>query len=264
VSLFCLGCGNSLTESDRFCPVCGRDSQAGANVPPVDPAVAFGLPPETSGKAIFSLICGILFIILPFSVVAVIFGHIALSEIRKNPARLTGRGLAITGIVLGYVGVVLLVGFIGLMIYGVRQAEKEINTSAVVSKESSIVSSLRTVNMAEIAYGQAHHDAGFTCSLEDLAGSWGMNKELVSGKSHGYVFQLENCSAAKPGGPISKYQLFVYSSRAGGAGAAAYCTDQSDVIRVLRKGNPRDCFATGTELSAKEINNPQVRLPSPD
>src|SRR6202008_1898802 len=83
VSSFCLGCGNSIAEGERFCAACGRDSQAGANMPAVDPQVAFGLPPETSNKAIFSLVCGILFIILPFSIVAVIFGYIALSEIRK-------------------------------------------------------------------------------------------------------------------------------------------------------------------------------------
>ena len=74
---FCLGCGKSMMEGERFCAGCGRNAQAGANLKPVDPAVAFGLPPETSGKAIFSLICGILFIVLPFSIIAVIFGYMA-------------------------------------------------------------------------------------------------------------------------------------------------------------------------------------------
>ena len=52
LSSFCLGCGNSLAEGERFCGVCGRDSQAGAGVRAVDPSVAFG-PPETSGKGDF-------------------------------------------------------------------------------------------------------------------------------------------------------------------------------------------------------------------
>ena len=123
MSSFCLGCGNSLAEGERFCGACGRDSQAGAGVAP-DPQVAFGLPPETSGKAIFSVICGILFVILPLSIVAVIFGYIALSEIRKSPGRLKGRGLAITGIVLGYLGVAFIVGFFGLGFYELRKEEK--------------------------------------------------------------------------------------------------------------------------------------------
>ena len=59
MSLFCMGCGNSLSKDERYCGICGRDSQAQAA--PVDPSVAFGLPPETSGKAIFSLVTGFLF-----------------------------------------------------------------------------------------------------------------------------------------------------------------------------------------------------------
>ncbi len=72
------------------------------------------LPPElpnaavkkTPGIAIASLILGIVsalggvFFILPM-VLAVVFGHLALSRIRRDPA-LEGSGLAITGLVLGY------------------------------------------------------------------------------------------------------------------------------------------------------------------
>ena len=108
MSSFCPGCGNSMAEGERYCTACGRDSEAGGNVAAVEPQLAFGLPPESSGTAIFSLICGIFFI-LPFSLVAVIFGYIALSEIRKSPGRLKGRGLAVTGIVLGCVGVLFIV-----------------------------------------------------------------------------------------------------------------------------------------------------------
>ena len=163
--------GVCLTEGERFCTSCGRDSQGGVSVPAVDPQVAFGLPPETSGKAIFSLICGILFLFLPFAVVALVFGYIALAEIRKNPGRLKGKVLAVTGIVLGHVGILFIVGFIGLGIYEVRKEERAIasrNNDAVVSlggSESSVVSSIRTLNMAEIAYGQAHRNLGYTCSL---------------------------------------------------------------------------------------------------
>src|SRR5438270_13380196 len=102
MSSFCLGCGNSLPEGDRFCEICGKDSQAGTTAPPLDPGIAFGLPPETSGKAIFSLVAGILFLLLPFSIVAVIFGHLSLSDIRRSAGRLPGKGFAITWIALGY------------------------------------------------------------------------------------------------------------------------------------------------------------------
>ena len=155
MSSFCPGCGNSMAEGERYCTACGRDSEAGGNVAAVEPQLAFGLPPESSGTAIFSLICGIFFI-LPFSLVAVIFGYIALSEIRKSPGRLKGRGLAVTGIVLGGVGVLFIVAFIALGIYGIRKAAQEINNPGSARGEGSVVVSMRSLNTGKIAYGQAH------------------------------------------------------------------------------------------------------------
>lgn len=107
MSSFCAGCGTSMSDEGRFCPNCGRDCSASAPAP-VDPAIALGLPPETSGKAILSLVCGLLFLLPPAAIVAVMFGHLSLSEIRKSAGRFVGRGLAITGLVLGYVGVAFL------------------------------------------------------------------------------------------------------------------------------------------------------------
>ena len=261
MSSFCLGCGNSIAEGERYCGVCGRDSLAGTSIPAVDPQVAFGLPPETSGKAIFSLVCGILFVIFPFSIIAVIFGYIALSEIRKSPGRLKGRGLAITGIALGYVGAAFIVGLVGLGIYGFREAHKAIDNAASRTSEGSVVSSMRTLNMAEIAYGQAHSNLGYTCSLSKLARVWGISKDLAEGKKSGYRFELQNCVPAKPGGAIAKYQLLAYSADPVQAGAPAYCTDESDVIRVVRNGSPQDCFNRGIRWNPavhKEINISQA------
>jgi hypothetical protein len=220
-------------------------------MPAIDPQVAFGLPAETSRKAIFSLICGILFIILPCSVVAIIFGYIALSEIRKSPGRLKGRGLAITGIVLGCAGVLLIVGFVGLGIYSVRKAEREIQKGGSTG-EGSVVASMRTLNMAEIAYGQAHHDLGYTCSLSELSGVWQLSSDLVGGRKHGYQFKLKNCTPKKNGGPIAKYQLLAYSADPVNAKAPAYCTDESDIIRVARSGPAQDCFSSGARWDAPD------------
>ena len=128
---FCLGCGNSISEDERFCPICGRDSSPSA--PQIDPGVAFGLAPETSGKAIFSVVCGCLFILLPLSLVAVVFGHLSLSDIRRSAGRLTGRALAITGLTFGYIGTVLLLGFIGIGIYGMRMA-KQVRTTSIATR----------------------------------------------------------------------------------------------------------------------------------
>jgi len=256
---FCFGCGKSMVEGERFCAQCGWDSQAVSAAPRIDPEVAFGLLPVTSGKAIFSLIAGILFFVLPFSIMAVIFGYLALSEIRKSPGKLKGRGLAITGIVLGYVGVAVIVGIIGLGIYSISNEIRHTENIVLSSAETSAVAAVRTLNTAEIAYAQAHRESGYTCSLSDLSGAWGISEDLAKGKKNDYLFELKNCTSAKPSGPIVKYQLVAYPLKAGTTAATpAFCSDQSDVIRVARNGSAQDCLKTGVDLSEKEVTHPQI------
>jgi hypothetical protein len=60
----------------------------------------------TNGLAIAALVLGILWVYWVGSILAVIFGHVALSQIHRS--RQGGRGLAIAGLVLGYVGLALL------------------------------------------------------------------------------------------------------------------------------------------------------------
>ena len=68
--------------------------------PPTTPA------PRTSTMAIISLIAGILGLvqILPGigPIAAIITGHMAQSEIKKSGGMVGGKGLATTGLVLGY------------------------------------------------------------------------------------------------------------------------------------------------------------------
>jgi Domain of unknown function (DUF4190) len=63
---------------------------------------------RTSGLAIASMVLGIVWIYWVGSILAVIFGHIAISQMRKDET-LRGRGMAIAGVVLGYVGLGILV-----------------------------------------------------------------------------------------------------------------------------------------------------------
>ena len=74
-------------------------------------------PRPNNGVAVAAMVCGIVgvvfgwatfFIILPVlvSVAAVILGHVALSQLKKTPA-VGGRGMAITGLVLGYIPIAL-------------------------------------------------------------------------------------------------------------------------------------------------------------
>ncbi|MEV6869129.1 DUF4190 domain-containing protein [Streptosporangium subroseum] len=59
--------------------------------------------PRTSGLAVASLVFGILWICGVGSFVAIICGHMAISNIRTT--RAGGKGLAVAGLVLGYLGI---------------------------------------------------------------------------------------------------------------------------------------------------------------
>ena len=90
-----------------------------AVVPAVAPAPVY--PPQpypgypvvvaarTNGLAIASLVLGIVWVYWIGSVLAVIFGHVALSQINKSNGTQQGRGMAIAGLVLGWIGVAVLI-----------------------------------------------------------------------------------------------------------------------------------------------------------
>lgn len=60
--------------------------------------------PKGSGLAIASLICGILgFCCCVTPIPAIVCGHIALSQINREPGRYRGRGMAVAGLILGYI-----------------------------------------------------------------------------------------------------------------------------------------------------------------
>jgi hypothetical protein len=65
-------------------------------------------PSRTNGMAIASMVLGILWLWWVGSILAVIFGHVALSQTKKDPSQ-GGRGMAIAGVVLGWIGVAVLI-----------------------------------------------------------------------------------------------------------------------------------------------------------
>jgi len=80
--------------------------------PPLTTAAA---EPRNSKLAIWSLVCGILAVILSivcigplFAIPAVICGHMAYSKIKRSGGALTGDGLALGGLITGYIGIALI------------------------------------------------------------------------------------------------------------------------------------------------------------
>jgi type IV pilus assembly protein PilA len=233
-----------MAADDKFCRVCGRVVSEGGPVtaPAIASPVAVG-PPETSVKAIVSLICGLFFFFFPISIVAVVFGHLSLSEIRKSAGRLKGDGLAIAGLVLGYAGLAVLPVLIIAAI-----AIPNLLRARISANEASAVSSVRTVISAEGAYATDHPSQGYACSLSDLTETKFIDGSLVGGQKSGYAFELTGCSAGSDGGPNVKYQIVAYPVTVNQTGVRAFCTDQSAVIKVSSNGSAQECVENGSPL----------------
>jgi hypothetical protein len=84
------------------------------------PAAAAYQPPSalrpTSQLAIWALVCGCVsfFCWIFASIAAVVLGHMALSDLKKNPAQ-EGRGMAIAGLVLGYLTMAFGLIYLGIL-----------------------------------------------------------------------------------------------------------------------------------------------------
>lgn len=78
---------------------------------------------QTSNLATWSLVFGLLGLFCCFlgplvAIPAVIFGHMSLAEIKRNPA-MSGRGMAIAGLILGYLTILLFcLGMLSALVQG--------------------------------------------------------------------------------------------------------------------------------------------------
>ncbi|SRR5438552_10958094 len=263
----CPYCAEAIQDDAQTCPLCHMNLTANvyaaqspaAPPPPLPPVYAnpaapqpgaasdayATAPAQTSGKATGSLISGIAaYVIAPFigAIVAVVLGHMGLSEIKKSAGRLKGEGLAIAGLVLGYVQVAGL-PFI-LIIAAI--AIPNLLRAKMAANESSAVGSLRTITTGEIAYASMCPNIGFAKSLVELGpdgtvcpdGKNQIDSTLAIGIKSGYKFMpsTTNFSGQAPettfgwtADPISP-----------SAGTRHFFVDQSGVIR----------FTTGAQANA--------------
>jgi hypothetical protein len=72
---------------------------------------------STNGLAVASLVLGILWLAWIGSVLAVIFGHLALTQIKSARGWQRGSGLALAGVVLGWcwIGILVVSPFVATM-----------------------------------------------------------------------------------------------------------------------------------------------------
>jgi len=242
MSTFCSRCGNNMSAEDQFCRVCGAPASAPAA--PGDMPMVPTAPAQTSGKAIASLICGLLFFVPLAFVAAVIFGHLGLSEIKRSAGRLKGESLAIAGLVLGYLWVVS----IPIVLIIAAIAIPNLLRARMAANESSAAASIRTILTAQISYSGSHPESGYACSLSALSDAQMIDSVLASGQKNGYRFEITGCEAEPTGGANKKYQVVAYPITPNQTGNRAFCSDESAVIKQRSGRSAQNCLESGVVL----------------
>ena len=115
---------------------------------PVVPGTPLPVAGPNSNLALAALICGCVSIIcwLLASLPAIILGHMGLSQIKKNPG-MQGRGMALAGLILGYVTMgfflIYIIAIITLMSLGnqvtnvFQTIQSQLNAAAMTNSDSS-------------------------------------------------------------------------------------------------------------------------------
>ena len=222
----CSRCAASVQEGVSFCPSCGNGLSGIpapiARLSPLSPAIpaTYTGPQETSGKAIASLICGILaYVILPFfaAIPAIILGHLALSDIKKTAGRRKGNGLAIAGMVMGYAQVV----FLPVILIIAAILIPNLLRARMAANEASAVGTLRNYKTAMVTYASMCPNAGFPVSVQNL-GPGGSGCERAN---------LVGAALATPDAAKSGYRFFYSPGPANNLGQIVSYTITADPIR---------------------------------
>jgi Domain of unknown function (DUF4190) len=90
--------------------------------------------PKTNGLAIASLVLGIaqIFLCIIGGILALVFGYIARRQIDESGGTQGGRGMAIAGIILGWIGIGLGIAYIVVIIIAVIVSDDDNSRSLVI------------------------------------------------------------------------------------------------------------------------------------
>lgn len=254
----CPNCGTPVSGGALVCPQChtavavspapvpAAAPQFAAAAPARAPIPVYSGPQEPCGKAKTSMILGIAGVVLsivligiPLGIIAVILGHLALSEIKRSGGRLQGRNWAITGLITGYICVafILLMPVILIM---AAIAIPNLLHARMAANDASAAASLRQLNTAILSY-QERCDNRLPDSLAKLGPSTPPNPNscdtgmglvdatLTAGQKAGYVFSYEKRSD-------SGYVLNADPVKFNNTGSMHFFTDESNIIRSDKTG----------------------------
>jgi len=143
--------------------------------------------PKTDGGAITSMVLGIASFVLCLSflagIPAIILGHISRSKIKKSMGRLQGDGLALTGLILGYISLLFIPMIAAIVIPNLLRAR-------ISANESAAASTVRTINTTQITYSTTYPEQGYARDLATLGG--GQTNNCSSGGTAEHACLLDN------------------------------------------------------------------------
>jgi len=253
-AMFCMRCGATNPDDGRFCLSCGASLQGQAMPRGVAPAYSEAM--RTDGKAIASLLCGFLFFIFPAAVAAIILGHLSLSATNRSLGRLKGRGMAITGLVLGYGGIL----FIPFILIIAAIAIPNLFRARIEANEVSAAASLRTIESAALMYKSEYSNEyppslaamdGFETGAASCDHAHLIHGMLAGGQRYGYVFTYTpvpdlavqnrtiSAAAVAKGCTVAGTTGFAINAEPrtrGTTGMRGFYVDQTGIIRVERNG----------------------------
>jgi type II secretory pathway pseudopilin PulG len=195
---------------------------------------------KTSGMAIASLVFGILFLFFPLNILAIIFGHISLSQIKASAGRLGGRGMAIAGLVLGYLGIAM----IPIILIIAAIAIPNLLRARIAANEASAVKALKEINTAQVTYQDTYRNVGYAPDLQSLGGAAPctpgpataclIDPRLAAASTlpgrTGYVFALSSSA------DHSQYVVSAVPATFNQTGVRSFCSTEDGVLRFDPSG----------------------------
>jgi hypothetical protein len=100
----------------------------------------------------------------PASIAAIILGHLALVDIKRSASRMTGHGMAIAGLVMGYLGIALTTMYIVFVAFMFRTTLGK----DIPANETAAIATMRTYDQALKAYAAKCPQQGYPATLLPL------------------------------------------------------------------------------------------------
>ena len=258
--MFCPNCGATVADNTTSCPKCGTQ------ITRPQPVQGYGpIPGEipTEGKATASMVLGILSVVcigIFAGIPAIILGHMARKNIRSSLGRLKGDGMALAGIIMGYVSVaytcVMLIIIAAIAIPNFFRAR-------ISANESGAASAVRTIATAEIQYQTTYPKVGYAPDLASMGGTncnepsqehacliaEPLGNQSCTGvhwcTKNGYRFLLQ----ADDRQPHDSFVITAIPTEVNRSGSKNFCATSDGVIRYETAGSLKKPY-TAEECSA--------------